>query len=130
MAGEPRTYDEALEGQKRIILREYPGVFRELQDAVALYRDAPVNSGQRCDGLNAIIKAAIRLVDASLPTADEVRGILADDATRAAILAAQPLCASCGHNKVHHFGAVDGKAPALDDHRCWVWKCRCKGWRP
>jgi hypothetical protein len=50
-----------------------------------------------------------------------------DVATRRAILAQQPACGSCGHNKVHHLGATYGKAPPPDEKRCWVYKCRCKG---
>lgn len=54
-----------------------------------------------------------------------------DEAVRAAIIADQPVCAACQHSKVHHFGAMTGgKTPPPDEHRCWVTKCRCKGWKP
>lgn len=52
------------------------GLREALGDAVTLYRDAEANTRQVPDGLNGIIAAAMALVDAWLPSADDVRGVL------------------------------------------------------
>jgi len=38
-------------------------------------------------------------------------------------------CGSCDHARVHHYGATDGRKAPTDERRCWVYLCRCKGWK-
>lgn len=86
-----------------------------LIDAVTLYRDAQVNTRQVPDGLNAIVRTAMALVDSWLPQADDVRGILAaSNATQR-----HPFLSKYDEPTLAFSGECVTCGVTADDHRGW-----------